>query len=130
MYARMSITWLLLSVIAILNGVLRNSFLTPRYGEQIGHILSTVILCLLIFIVARASIRWIGPKNGIEVRTIGILWFLMTIAFEFLAGHYLFKHPWSRLLADYNMARGRVWILVLVSLYFAPLWAARTKKLY
>jgi hypothetical protein len=46
---------------------------------------------------------------------VGIAWLLLTVAFEFLAGHYLFHNPWARLLEDYNVFRGRIWVLVLLT---------------
>ena len=45
---------------------------------------------------------------------------MLTLAFEFLAGHFLFRNTWERLLADYNLAQGRVWILVLVTTLVTP----------
>jgi hypothetical protein len=44
----------------------------------------------------------------------------MTVAFELLAGHYLFGNTWERLLADYNVLRGRIWVLVLITTFLAP----------
>ena len=40
--------------------------------------------------------------------TIGALWLTLTLAFEFLAGHYVFRTSWRQLLADYNVFRGPV----------------------
>ena len=48
------------------------------------------------------------------------MWLAMTLMFEFGAGHYLFRTPWSTLLADYNLLAGRLWILVLVATLTAP----------
>jgi hypothetical protein len=58
------------------------------------------------------------------------LWLGLTLAFEFLAGHYLFRQSWDRLLADYNVARGRIWPLVLVVTAAAPFWAARARRVF
>ena len=44
-------------------------------------------------------------------------------AFELLAGHYLFGNSWGRLLEDYNLLRGRIWVLVLVTTAVAPVLA-------
>jgi len=109
--------------------MLRNAFISPQIGEHGGHIVSTVILCVLIFLVTILLIKWIGPESHNDARAIAILWVSMTIAFEFLAGHYLFGHPWSKLLADYNMAMGRIWALVLIATFVAPIWAVRIKRL-
>jgi cytochrome bd-type quinol oxidase subunit 1 len=113
----------LLLIIAVANGALRETFLTPSFGQRAAHVISTIMLCAAIFIVAWFSIRWIGPKNAGAALAIGITWLLLTIAFEFLAGHYLFGNTWENLMADYKLLKGRIWILVLLSDLLAPLWA-------
>jgi hypothetical protein len=70
---------------------------------------------------------WIGPGTTRRAWAVGILWLSLTVAFEFLAGHYAFGHPWPSLLADYNALRGRVWLLVLVATFVAPAWARRAR---
>ena len=52
---------------------------------------------------------------------LGTVWVALTVAFEFLAGHYVFGNSWERLIVDYNVFRGRIWILVLLMNLFAPL---------
>jgi hypothetical protein len=42
----------------------------------------------------------------------------------------VFHKPWAELTEDYNVARGRIWPLVLVAVLFAPLWTARIKGLW
>jgi hypothetical protein len=128
MYSRALAIWLLLLILAVLNGAIREALVTPRFGEQGGHIISTAILCAAIIIVAWFSISWIGPKNGREALVVGIVWVALTIAFEFLAGHYAFGNSWERLIADYNVFRGRIWILVLLANLVAPLWAFLQKQ--
>lgn len=129
MYFRAIIIWFLLSVVAVLNGILRNSFITPNTGEYTGHVVSTMTLCVLIYLLTWLLIRWIGPDSCCDAIFIGLLWILMTVSFEFLAGHYLFGNPWERLLADYNIARGRVWVFVLITTLVAPVCTARIRKL-
>jgi hypothetical protein len=51
---------------------------------------------------------------------IGGLWLLMTVAFEFLFGRYVAKQDWKRLLADYDLRRGRVWPLFLAWITILP----------
>lgn len=128
MFIRALTIWLLLLILAVLNGAIRESLITPRFGEQGAHIVSTAILCAAITLVAWFSISWIGPKNGREALVVGILWVALTVAFEFIAGHYVFGNSWERLFADYNVFRGRIWILVLVANLFAPLWAFLQKQ--
>jgi hypothetical protein len=125
MLLRAGAVWILLLTIAIANGALRETFLTPAFGEIAGHILSTAILCVTIFVVTRLSLAWIGPKSRHHAVTIGIQWMLLTIAFEFLAGRYVFGITWERLFADYNLIRGRVWVLVLFADLLSPILVFR-----
>lgn len=43
--------------------------------------------------------------------------------FELGFGHWVAGHPWQRLLADYDLAAGRVWALVLLWVALTPLAA-------
>ncbi len=130
MLLRAALIWLILVLLAIANGVVRTVLITPYLGEHAGHVVSTVTLCALIFLVSLFSIRWIGPKRSRDVFVVGTLWVLLTVAFEFLAGHYLFGNPWEKLLADYNVLSGRVWVLVLVTTFVSPPLTARLKSLW
>ena len=99
MFTRALAIWLLLLILAVLNGAIREILLKPRFGEQTGHIVSTAILCAAIILLAWFSIAWIGPKNGREALVVGMAWVTLTVAFEFVAGHYVFGNSWEGLLA-------------------------------
>ena len=55
-----------------------------------------------------------GAAFSIPLALFGLIWLALTVVFEFLFGHYVVGHPWSRLLHDYNILQGRVWALVLI----------------
>jgi len=112
--------WSVILILAIFNGGLRTILIVPKIGEQAGHIVSTIILCGLILLVARISMSWVGPNSQLENFLVGLFWVLLTVGFEFLAGHYAFKKSWETLIADYNIAQGRIWILVLITNLLAP----------
>lgn len=124
MFFRSMLTWLLLCIGAVANGTIRQFLLLPAVGSYAGHVISSVTLSLLILLVAWSSIRWIGPASVQQAWLVGVLWLSATVAFEFLAGHYLFRNPWPKLLADYDVRQGRVWVVVLVATLLAPTWAA------
>jgi hypothetical protein len=75
------------------------------------------------------SIRWIAPRSAQQAWEVGLIWVALTLAFEFLAGHYVFHNPWSRLLEDYNVVRGRIWILVLITTLMSPRLCAGLRNL-
>ena len=123
MIIRASIIWLGLLVLAIGNGTVREFLISPRTGPEIGHVVSTILLSALICVVAWFTVSWIAPGTRHRALLVGSWWVVLTLAFELLAGHYLFGNSWSKLLADYNIARGRIWILVPIVTLLAPVWA-------
>lgn len=123
MFNRAFAIWLVLLVLAVLNGGAREVLINPRIGEQAGHVVSTIVLCVVIFIVASLALSWIGPRTAKDALWIGLLWVVLTVGFEFLAGHYLFGNSWRTLLADYNLMEGRIWPLVLLAELFSPVIA-------
>jgi hypothetical protein len=122
--------WLILVVLAILNGTIRNYLILPLAGEKAAHIISSVTLSILIIAVAWFSIGWIHPNTVGEAIGLGCFWLVLTVLFEFGAGHYLFKNSWEKLLADYNIFKGRIWVLVLLATLFAPYLAVRIRGLF
>lgn len=127
MILRGVLAWCVLMVTAILNGTFRVKLLNPRLGEPAGHIISSLMLSLLILLLAWALVPWVGPRSSGEAVTVGGLWLLLTLAFEFGFGHLVAHKPWSVLLADYNIAAGRIWVLVLLTTFLAPLIAAQLR---
>jgi hypothetical protein len=110
-------------ILAIVNGSVREFLVTPRFGPRQGHAISTLLLFSAIVAVAFITIRWIGPATAAQAWRVGIVWLAFTLAFEFLAGHYLFGTPWGTILADYNVLEGRIWPLIPVVTLVAPVWA-------
>jgi hypothetical protein len=129
MLVRAFFLWLLMSVLAVANGVIRTLWITPHLGEATAHILGTLSALILLFGAIVLILPWVGPRNKNQVWIIGGFWLVLTLAFEFLAGHYLFGNPWERLLADYNIFRGRVWVTVLLLQLFGPFFAAKIRGL-
>jgi hypothetical protein len=122
---RSLVIWLALLITAVANGGVREAWLVPALGNAAAHIVSSMILSGAILLITKGTIWWIAPKSRRQSMAIGFLWVGLTLSFEFLGGHYLFGHPWSRLLADYDVAAGRIWILVLITTALAPRLTAR-----
>jgi len=120
MTVRALLAWLLILVLAILNGAFRQGLLIPRLGERAGHIISTLLLSLLVLVASWFLIPWVRPASTRDAWFIGVFWVGLTLGFEFLAGHYLFGNAWEKLFADYNLAAGRIWVLVLITTFIAP----------
>jgi hypothetical protein len=126
MLLRATLIWLGILVLASGNGAVRDLVLAPRLGDPLARGISTLVLCGLILLVTWRSIQWIGPRSRRDALIVGSLWMVLTLAFEFLAGHYLFGKAWAMLLDDYDLSRGRIWILALLTTFAAPVLLART----
>ncbi|HYQ88492.1 MAG TPA: hypothetical protein VEU09_02575 [Candidatus Binatia bacterium] len=122
--------WFILLVLAVANGTFRTAILIPRVGERAGHIISTILLSLLILATAWLTIGWIHPATFYAAVLIGIVWLGLTVLFEFGAGHFVFHQPWERLIADYDLTKGRIWVLVLIVTVKAPALAAWARGMF
>lgn len=112
--------WVGMVVLAIVNGIMRNNTYSHSMSEIAAHQLSTILLILLFGIYIYILTGLFRIHSAAEAFTIGGVWLIMTIIFEFVFGHSMVGHSWSRLLQDYNVLNGRVWILVLVWTFVAP----------
>jgi hypothetical protein len=116
-----SILWLGLALLGIINGTIRNFLYSDLIGELAAHQLSTVTLIILMSIYTWVFIRLWKPQSARQAFIIGLIWLRFTAVFEFIFGHYVMGHPWSKLFYDYNILEGRVWSLILLWTLFVPL---------
>lgn len=113
--------WFVLLVLAILNAGFRTKILQERLGELRAHQVASLTFITLIMIISVVfAALMISLATMIDLWTIGILWVILTVMFEFLFGHYVMKHPWKRLLNDYNLLKGRLWSLVIITILIGP----------
>jgi hypothetical protein len=56
-----------------------------------------------------------------------VAWLCATVAFEFSFGRFVSGLSWQALLADYNLLRGRLWSLILISVCLGP-WLLGTVR--
>lgn len=120
MFNRAAAVWVVILFAAILNGTVRDLVLVPRLGDPIARAISCFTLAAVILLVTWILLDWVGPASMHDAWTIGVTWLAMTLTFEVIGGHYLFRTPRSALLADYNLFAGRLWILVLIATLTAP----------
>jgi hypothetical protein len=113
-------SWLGMVILAILNGTIREKAYGQFMGELTAHQLSTFTGLILfgLYIWVLTGLFRIESSN--QALLIGGIWLIMTVAFEFIFGHYVMGHPWNKLFCDYNMLKGRVWLLVLIWTSAAP----------
>ena len=67
------------------------------------------------------------PLCPSDLLGIGLLWLCLTLAFEFLFGHFVVGAAWERLAADYNLVKGGLLPIGMAVLTLAPLIAAKLR---
>jgi len=101
--------------LALLNGTLRALVTQPWLGEEVARRLATlVLLAVLTEYVWLLHRRFTLPSTR-SAWGVGLTWAAMTLTFEFGFGGLVEGLSWSTMLADYDVTRGRIWVLV-------PLW--------
>ena len=121
--------WLLLVVLAIVNGTLREKLLVPLFGQAVALPLSGVTLSVLILLLTYLLLPFLKASGASDYWLIGALWLVMTLGFEFVFGHYVARKPWPEILAAYDVRTGNLWPLVLVVTFLAPYLVARFRGL-
>jgi hypothetical protein len=116
--------WVVFLIIAIINGGMREMIIEKHTGELTAHIISTLLLSVLIFIVTAIFINYKNITDSRVLLIIGFAWMVMTISFEFLFFHSIGGKSWSQFLADYNFMKGRIFLLVLITTLLSPIVAS------
>jgi hypothetical protein len=113
--------WLLLAALMSGNGVLREAVLVGWFGRGAADVLSAATGIGIILAVTRPFLRPLAGLPSAHPGRVALAWLGLTVAFEFLFGHYVDRKSWGELLADYALWRGRLWPVVLASVGVAPL---------
>jgi hypothetical protein len=117
---RAGLLWLVLLAVMMVNGTFRVLVLQPRLGEDAARQAACLTGILLILGTAAPLRPWLGPLGSAGLLAVGFSWLVLTVAFEFLFGHYVAHASWAALAAEYDVSRGRLWPLVLLTVLVAP----------
>jgi hypothetical protein len=142
--------WPLFLVVAVTLGLFRERFIAPLWGEQAAHVIGTCLFigCLLVLIGAFVHRFYAASRSNASKETsspeetsrskenrvpgdlwrVGLMWTVMTVCFEFGFFHFVAGVPWAKLLADYNLLAGRLWVLVLLTTLVGPTLVYRWQR--
>jgi hypothetical protein len=112
---------LLLFGVAFSLGAVREWLIVPAFGEPLAHLVGTLAFVAVLLGITAVFVRRIRPRCSLaDLGLVGLLWPALTVAFEFLSFHFAAGKPWEVLLADYNLLRGRISVLVPLAELLGP----------
>ncbi|WP_240724953.1 hypothetical protein [Onishia niordana] len=120
------VLWGAILVLAVANGLLRESVLMPLLGTPAALLFSGVLLSVLILAVAYLSLPWLQPMAPAQYWVVGFGWLVLTLVFEFSFGLWQGK-SWAIMLEPYSFKGGNIWPVVLAVTGLAPYLAARMR---
>lgn len=126
MLLRMSLSWVVLAVIGVANGILRGTTYGRFFSDRTAHQISTVTCVLGVFLGAYFMLRntVVGARDRVLL-AVGAGWTAATVAFEFGFGHYVARESWQDLLHAYDLRAGQVWSAVPLAILVTPLLVKR-----
>ncbi|GAA3722287.1 hypothetical protein GCM10022421_33730 [Oceanisphaera sediminis] len=121
------VLWLVILVLAIINGGLREALLMPVMSNALALPLSGILLSVLILAVACLTLPWLGRLNAAGYAAIGSGWLSLTLVFEFSFGYLIQDKSWPQLVEAYTFKDGNLWPIVLLVVASAPCVAAKIR---
>jgi hypothetical protein len=112
--------WLILVVAETIHGVFRRLVLEPWMGDLPARQVSVFTGSVLILVLAYLFIDWIGARTKRQLTFVGVMWVVMTLAFEISAGRFMLRYSWERILSDFNLMKGGLLGIGLVLMGLAP----------
>lgn len=120
--------WLLIVILESINGSVRRLWLIPLIGESQAGVLGFVLGACIIVGAAIACSRWLGVNHRGTLMWVGILWAVLTFAFEVSLGRFAMNLSWEKILAEYDLTRGGLMSLGMIILILAPSIAFRLRR--
>jgi hypothetical protein len=127
LFKRALLVWLILIAVEFIHGTLRTIFLVPVVGDFRSRQIGVFTGSILILAVSYVLVPWLHTADRSLLILVGVLWLVLTVAFELSFGYFVFGRSWEGLASDYNLLRGGLLPIGLAALLFAPVIATRMR---
>ena len=122
------VVWFVIILAETLHGgTARTLWLAPLIGDLPARQVSFFTGVVLILAIATLFVPWLQASRS-QLLKIGVLWTVLTLAFEVGLGRLILGYSWERVLSDYNLSQGGLMVIGLVILTFAPLIAVKLRN--
>ena len=117
---RWVVAWVGAPALAIVNGAARELAYKDRVGDSTANQISVApliaLLALYFWVLQR---RWPLATTR-DALSVGAIWVVLSVLFEFGFGHYVEGDSWADLLQNYDVTSGNIWILILLWIAVGP----------
>lgn len=101
---RVFVVWLLIIFAETIHGTLRQLFLAHVVGDFPARRIGVFVGMILIFVIALFFVRWIAAPTTGSLFAVGLLWTILTLAFEIALNRFLGLTR-ERIFEDYDITR-------------------------
>lgn len=127
-FLRAFAVWLVIIFAESVHGIFRQLFLAPVVGDFQARRIGVFVGMILIFVFAFLFVRWIAARTTKSLFAVGLLWMILTAAFEIALGRFLGFSP-ERIFEDYDISHAGLIAFGLVFMTFAPWLVAKLKRI-
>jgi hypothetical protein len=92
-WLRAALVWMLIMLAETGNGVIREVFIAPVIGAMRARQLGVLIDCVLIFVIAWLTARWMSARTRRDQLMVGAFWVGITLVFEVALGRATGDNP-------------------------------------
>lgn len=122
-FTKLLTAWLIILPFMIANGIFRELVVKQVVADAVAEAISVALGIVIVVALTRWLLRPLAGKATGDLIRASLTLVLLTVAFEFLFGHYVDRRSWSDLLANYAIWDGKLWPIALATIAFMPfLW--------
>lgn len=127
LFVKTIVTWLVMVLAAIANGLLREKVLNVYLGESLALPVSGILLSVFILVIVYKAVDYIMPKTVFTCLALGIFWVSLTLMFEYGLGYFVLGKEISEINQVFNLSSGNLFLWVVVVTLLSPLLIAHLK---
>lgn len=120
MLMRALLVWMVMAAAEVIHGILRIRLLNRRVGDRRARQIAVGTGSLLILGITWLTLPGSAPLNASHAFAVGPLWLAATLAFEISLGCFVFRVPWAKIGADFDLRRGGLLGFGMVVLWLSP----------
>lgn len=114
-----AVNWWGVLALAMVNGGIHRAY-EPALGVLPAEQLSNGTLVALTLAWAVRVDHKHPTSSATEALGVGAMWGALTVAFEFLGGHYINGDSWQTLVNAYDVTAGHLWPMAVAGVVLAP----------